>query len=262
MSSAEKIGAFFDLDGTLLPATSLEWRFIGYLLQRDVIATACAGLWMLQFAKIFLRDPHRATHANKRYLEGVSVSLATEWENSLAPALSPADSLPLFDAALQRITWHSAQKHHIFLVSGTLAPLARMMARRLGAYVPAHIEVRATELEVSPCLSVETDKASSDSAAMWTGRIAGQHMCGKEKSRALKSLAAQHDLDLALSYAYGDSLADVPMLDCVGNPFAVNPSRSVTRIARQRGWQICAWKESLATPREVSRSQLESKAAR
>lgn len=262
MSSAEQIGAFFDLDGTLLPVPSLEWRFIGYLLQRDAIATACAGLWMLQFAKIFLRDPHRATHANKRYLEGVNVSLASDWENSLAPTLSPADSLPLFDAALQRIAWHHAQRHRIFLVTGTLGPLARMMARRLAAYVPAQIEVRATELEVSPDMDEQGDEISAQSAPVWTGRIAGQHMCGKEKSRAVKSLAAQHDLDLALSYAYGNSLADVPMLDSVGNPFAVNPSRRVARIARLRGWQIREWNESLAAPREVSRSKWESKAAR
>lgn len=261
MTSPSRIGAFFDLDGTLLPAPSLEWRFIGYLLQRDAIATTCAGLWILQFAKIFLRDPHRATHANKRYLEDVSTSLASDWENSLAPALSPADSLPLFDKALQRIAWHHAQRHRIFLVTGTLAPLARMMARRLAAYVPAQIEVCATELEVLSYLLERGDEFSVQSEPTWTGRIAGQHMCGKEKARALKSMAAQHDLDLTLSFAYGNSLADVPMLDTVGNPFAVNPSRSVARIARLRGWQIRDWQDPASAVRDVSPPHLESKAA-
>jgi hypothetical protein len=45
MNSPQNVGAFFDLDGTLLPPPSLEWRFIGYLLERDQISghTSRAG---------------------------------------------------------------------------------------------------------------------------------------------------------------------------------------------------------------------------
>jgi hypothetical protein len=53
MNAARKIGAFFDLDGTLLAAPSLEWRFIGYLLERDEITTVNVARWGLQSAVNF-----------------------------------------------------------------------------------------------------------------------------------------------------------------------------------------------------------------
>ncbi|MGA6961913.1 MAG: hypothetical protein WBY38_21055, partial [Candidatus Acidiferrales bacterium] len=59
----QNIAAFFDLDGTLLPPPSLEWRFIGYLLERDEIASAHVARWLGYFAKTILRDPHSAIAA-------------------------------------------------------------------------------------------------------------------------------------------------------------------------------------------------------
>ncbi len=80
MSSAEKIGAFFDLDGTLIAPPSLEWRFIGFLLARDTLGTVDVARWLGHFAKKILPDPRGATLGNKRYLAGLRESLAEEWE--------------------------------------------------------------------------------------------------------------------------------------------------------------------------------------
>ena len=241
MTAPENIGAFFDLDGTLLPAPSLEWRFIGYLLERDQISSAHAARWLAHFAKTILRDPHRAIEGNKFYLAGIHESLVSNWECELACATSPEDSLPLFDQGLQRIAWHHAQGHRIFLITGTLAPLAQMMARRISAQLRASIEVRATQLEVSP------ERWHSHpwlrSSNQWTGRLTSDHMSNKAKSHALKAIAATNNLDLAKSHAYGNSTADLPMLESVAHPQAVNPSRRLARIAQQNRWPVFHWKE-------------------
>jgi putative phosphoserine phosphatase/1-acylglycerol-3-phosphate O-acyltransferase len=72
-------------------------------------------------------------------------------------------------------------------------------------------------------------------------------MSHKAKSQALKTAAATHNLDLAQSYAYGDSAADVPMLESVAHPQAVNPSRRLARVARQNNWPGSHWKEAAPT---------------
>jgi HAD superfamily hydrolase (TIGR01490 family) len=248
---SESVGAFFDIDGTLLPAPSLEWRFTGYLLERNEISSEQVGRWLAHFAGTFWRNLYGAIEGNKRYLSGISEALVKDWEKTLAPGFFRGDSLPFFEEALQRIAWHSAQGHCVFLVSGTLAPLARVVAHSLAARVSANIEVCATELEVAP-----------RSPRAWSGRIVGEHMSGAAKLRAVKMLAARYGIDVMRSYAYGDSAADLQMLEGVGNAVAVNPTRALARAPRKRGWQTCLWEKTLREiPNDPAR-QFASKAAR
>jgi alcohol-forming fatty acyl-CoA reductase len=230
MKAPAQVGAFFDLDGTLLPAPSLEWRFIAWLAARDEIDGGHLARWLRHFARNIWRDPYAATFENKSYLCGLRESLAAEWEGSLG-----ADSLRCFASGIERLAWHQAQGHRVFLVSGTLGPLARAAARRL----PGPIESCASELEACD--------------GRWTGRLAGEHLRGEAKERAVQRLAARHDLDLGESCAYGNCLADLPMLEAVGHPVAVNPEVGLERIAcsggeignrgaAERDWRVCVWK--------------------
>jgi HAD superfamily hydrolase (TIGR01490 family) len=243
--------AFFDLDGTLLPAPSLEWRFIGYLLERHEISGGHVGRWLARFAGRFWHDLRGATEGNKRYLCGISEALVDEWEKSLGLEFLGGDSLAFFDEALQRIVWHRAQGHRLFIVSGTLGSLARVVAWRLSALVSAEIAVRATELEVAP-----------GGARIWTGRVRGEHTSGAAKLRAVTELAARHGIDLARSYAYGDSAGDLQMLEAVGYGVAVNPTRRLARVAREHGWQSCVWKKTFGEIPDVAARQLASRATR
>jgi phosphoserine phosphatase len=238
----QNIGAFFDLDGTLLPPPSLELRFIGYLLERDEISCAQVARWLGHFTKTFLRNPHDAIEGNKYYLAGLNTSLVNDWENYLPPASWHEDSLPLFAAALERIAWHHTQGHQILLITGTLAPLAQIIARRIAVQIPAPIEIRATELEVKP--RVWHSHSWLCSSAEWTGRRASQHMSNQAKLQALNALAKTHNIALSQSYAYGNSACDTPLLEAVAHPRAVNPSNRLAQIARKRRWPILNWLES------------------
>ena len=60
MNSPERIGAFFDLDGTLLQSPSLEWRFITWLAARDKIGSGEIGRWLGCFAKTFVTEAIRS----------------------------------------------------------------------------------------------------------------------------------------------------------------------------------------------------------
>ena len=82
--SPNQIAAFFDLDGTLLPAPSLEWRFIAYLLSQDEISADHMICWLGHWAKTFPRNPRAAANANKYYLAGLRESLVGDWADESA----------------------------------------------------------------------------------------------------------------------------------------------------------------------------------
>jgi len=54
----------------------------------------------------------------------------------------------------------------------------------------------------------------------------------------MQAFADRHEIDLDSSYAYSDSLSDLPMLRAVGNPVAVNPDPPLAAIAKEEDWQV------------------------
>jgi HAD superfamily hydrolase (TIGR01490 family) len=76
-----------------------------------------------------------------------------------------------------------------------------------------------------------------DAEGAFTGRFDGPFVYGQGKVEAMQAFAAEHGIDLAESYAYSDSLSDLPMLRAVGHPVAVNPDPPLAEIAREEGWQ-------------------------
>lgn len=218
MIPRRQIAALFDLDGTLLPSPSLEWRFLLYLLDRDQIASAQLRGWLAQSARKILWDRRAAIEENKLHLTGLRESLVKDWEKSLE-----ARPLSLFAAGVRQLAWHQAEGHPVFLISGTLAPLARVAVNGL----PGHVEICATEPEAID--------------GRWTGFIKGEHRSGEAKARTISDLSSRFGLDLERSYAYGNGLSDLAMLAAVGRPCAVNPSSRLKLAARRRGWSICSW---------------------
>ncbi len=77
----------------------------------------------------------------------------------------------------------------------------------------------------------------------FTGRFDGPFVYGKGKVEAMEAFAAEHGIDLAASYAYSDSLSDLPMLRAVGHPVAVNPDPALTELARKEGWQTMRFEQ-------------------
>jgi phosphoserine phosphatase len=82
-----------------------------------------------------------------------------------------------------------------------------------------------------------------DGDGAFTGRFDGPFVYGDGKVEAMKAFADAHDIDLDASYAYSDSLSDLPMLRAVGHPVAVNPDPALTEIAREEGWQTMRFEQ-------------------
>ncbi len=75
-------------------------------------------------------------------------------------------------------------------------------------------------------------------AGRYTGELDGAFVYGPGKAQAIEKLASDRGYDLALSYAYSDSISDLPMMEVVGHPVAVNPDSQLDSIAHERGWPI------------------------
>ncbi|MDP9228510.1 MAG: haloacid dehalogenase-like hydrolase, partial [Actinomycetota bacterium] len=75
----------------------------------------------------------------------------------------------------------------------------------------------------------------------FTGELAEPPLTADGRASLAARLAAEHDVSLADSHAYGDSISDLPMLELVGNPHAVNPDFRLAREARRRGWAVHEW---------------------
>jgi HAD superfamily hydrolase (TIGR01490 family) len=76
-----------------------------------------------------------------------------------------------------------------------------------------------------------------DGEGAFTGRLDGPFVYGPGKVEAMEAFAVEHGIDLAESYAYSDSLSDLPMLRAVGHPVVVNPDPALAEIAREEGWE-------------------------
>ncbi|HUO34626.1 MAG TPA: HAD-IB family phosphatase [Candidatus Acidoferrum sp.] len=230
-STAARVGAFFDIDGTLLPPPSLEWRFLAFLLAHDDIGSINLARWLGRFLRLAAVSPHVAATENKVHLRDLPESLADMWQRSLfchaARPGNPPAGFSIFAEALTRMEWHVSRGHRIFLVSGTLAPLARIVASHLSQEFSVPIECRATEI------------ASRHST--WTGELAGPHISGKEKARTIAELAACHTLSLADSFAYANGFSDLPALAAVGHPVMVNPSHRLAHAAATLHWPVVRW---------------------
>jgi phosphoserine phosphatase len=238
LPSSRPVAAFFDIDGTLLPDPSLEWHFIAYLLAHDDLGLGQLGRWFAALVRQFPYSPRVACRENKSYLRGLPDSLPEMWLRSLVWSERSVNDdarpgLGFFAEGLYQIEWHATRNHKIFLLSGTLAPLARIAAARISLLFGCAIEVVATELEVRH--------------GIFSGKLAGPHISREQKALSVKRSADRYDLSLGESFAYANSFDDLAMLESVGRPRAVNPDRKLCRHAARLHWPVLHWR-SLETP--------------
>lgn len=210
--------AFFDVDRTLLEGSSLlalarPLRHAGLLPVPTVLRAAFNQIW---FALLGYSDDQ---------LDGAAVAVAAAVAGIEVAALTEAGRVAIpryvvpriYDDARTAIAAHRANGDKVFLVSSAPIELVSELGRLLGVD-----GVAASVAEVSN--------------GRYTGRLTS--FChGQAKAAAVRDLARIHGIDLAASSAYGDALSDLPMLNSVGHPVAVNADRRLRAVANALNWE-------------------------
>lgn len=211
--------AFFDLDKTIIARSSplaLSRSFLREgLIQRGTLLKSMYAQLVFQ---LMGADENKMERIREE-----SAKLTAGWEADKVRAvvtevLEEVISPLIYAEALELMHDHRAAGRLICIVSSSpeeiVAPLAHMLR------VDRWIATRPT---------IEDGK--------YTGGL-DFYAYGPHKAEAMKSLAEELGLDLDASFAYSDSVTDLPMLERVGNPVVVNPDKDLRRIAEERGWKI------------------------
>ena len=119
------------------------------------------------------------------------------------------------------LQWHKQSGHIVAIVSATSTVLLETVGQRLGV---SH--VIGTKLEVVD--------------GTYTGKVVKPVCFGQNKAKLLQQFLRQNGLkiDLSSSFAYADSISDVPLLKLVGNPVATYPDKGLRQFAEDNKWRI------------------------
>src|SRR5918997_2071908 len=214
---AEKPGdvaAIFDVDGTIVGSNVVS--YFAWLRMRE-LPTALRPLWLAAFlTKVpyyWGLDKLSRAHFNRAFYKNYA-----GWKPSRARHLGQESFAGftldrIFPEALQQLRDHKAAGHRVVLLSGAL------------------------DFLLEPMKDLADDVLCSTLAqenGTYTGELAGSPVAGDARARMLASFARKRNVDLSRSYAYADAISDLPMLEAVGHPVAVNPDRRLRSAAEER----------------------------
>ena len=229
-----EVGAFFDFDGTLIDGYSATIYFRERLTSGEVGPAELLGTLVEVFnMKGRGHDVTRLVEVALEALAGREVAdldrFAQElWRTRIAGKVYP-DARRLVGAHLK---------------AGHTVALASSATRFQAASA-------AADLDIPHILVTEIE----DEDGILTGKVSGPILWGPGKAQAVREFAAEQDVDLASSYAYGNGAEDVFYLEVVGRPRPLNPDGGLTREAEERGWPIHRLERSQRlTPVNVVRS--------
>ncbi|MFP3915733.1 MAG: HAD family hydrolase [Actinomycetota bacterium] len=211
--------AFFDLDRTLIAGAStfvfgwVAWRR-GMLSTRELMGDAANAI----IFRTTGGSEDQPALVRERILEAVAGHRRDE-----LTSLND-DILPRLLNSVRPETRQVVERHHeagrdTYIVSASPVEIVDPLGSALGM-----TGVIATESEVVD--------------GIYTGRLLSEFCYGPGKVNRVRALAEEKGYDLRLCYAYSDSRSDLPLLEMVGHPVAVNPDATLRREARARNWPV------------------------
>jgi len=212
--------AFFDLDKTVI-AKSSTLAFGKPLYKAGFLGRkALARMGLAQvFYRLFGADEDQLERARDELLQLIAGWQQDEVEQLVTETLGDVAEPLVYAEALFLIDEHTRSGRRVIIISASPEEIVRPIADHIGVH-----EVIATKIK-------------TDAMGRYLPEI-DVYAMGPGKATAMEDLAERDGIDLAGSYAYSDSITDLPMLEAVGNPVAVNPEKELRAIAEEREWPI------------------------
>jgi len=219
-SKPARVAAFFDVDNTIIRGASAfhiarGLRQRGFLTYRDIVRFGWEQLKYLMFGEDKTQiDELR--NEGLRFIKGWSVAeMAAIGEEVYDEVLA----LRIFPGTRAILDDHLAKGHEVWLITASPVEVGKIIAGRLGA-------------------TGALGTIAEHHRGYYTGNLVGDMMHGAAKLVGAQGLAKERGIDLAKSYAYGDSMNDAQILGGVGHPTAINPDRRLRCHAKAEGWAI------------------------
>lgn len=211
--------AFFDLDRTLISRSSSlslapAFHARGLLPRRDRLKAGLAQLIFIRYGAGTSRVGQTA-QSGMALLRGLSVDTLREIVHD---AVDTAFKPYVYAEALELVDRHRARGEPSFIASAALQEVVDALVAELG-------------------LDGGLGSTAEVEDGVYTGRLV-RRLDGRAKAEAVQSLADVKAIDLREASAYSDSSSDVPLLELVGHPVAVNPDRGLRRVAAERSWRV------------------------
>ena len=212
--------AFFDVDNTLVcGSTSILFGKVafagGAIRRRDI--------WRFAYEQImFIRRGEKNSRMADFKDRALSITKGHSITELMAlmPKVYEQEIKPrLWPGTVRAVKEHLALGHEVWLITAAPQELAQQIADDLGATG-----------------ALGTIVGHKD--GVLTGELVGQPLHGQAKRKAARKLAKERNISLRRSFAYSDSVNDLPLLTLVGNPVVVNPDKALKRYADAAGWDI------------------------
>jgi HAD superfamily hydrolase (TIGR01490 family) len=214
-----RAAAFFDLDKTLMAGSS-GMQFARIAARQGIVSRGLLARWGVEHLRYRLRGTtDKRTAEVLKVARNLIAGVPERTIERMGPEVMAAILPRVFPQMLDEVYAHQDAGRPTFIVSAAGNGVVETLAGVLG--MDGGIGTR---------YEVDADGA-------FTGRLDGPFVYGEGKVEAMQAFAERHEIDLSTSYAYSDSLSDLPMLRAVGNPVAVNPDPPLAEIARAEGWQ-------------------------
>lgn len=212
--------AFFDLDKTVIAKSSLvafgpEFHARGLLHRRTLVWGVFSQILFLRFGA----NDEKLTNIRESVLRVTKGWDRQEVRTLVAETINEIIEPLIYSEALELIDHHLAQGDEVWLVSMAPTEIVEPFAELLGI------------------TGAIASRAKIDDEGKFTGEMEFFAQ-GENKAVAMRELAQQRDIDLTESYAYSDSETDIPMLEAVGHAYAVNPDRTLAKLAHDNEWPI------------------------
>lgn len=218
--TAKVEAAFFDLDKTVIAKASMV-AFSRPLLRAGMInrRLVLRAAWSQLVFHYLGADEERMRKFRESALRITKGWDQAKVEAVVEEALISVIEPIVYDEALAEMRSHSEAGRKVLIVSASPTEIVEPLARYLG---------------VDEAIA---SRPMIDGQGRYTGEVE-VYAYGPFKAEAMRKVADREGIDLDASFAYSDSITDLPMLEAVGNPVAVNPDRELARVARDRGWEI------------------------
>jgi putative phosphoserine phosphatase / 1-acylglycerol-3-phosphate O-acyltransferase len=217
-----RIGAFFDLDGTLVAGFTVAAVTKDRLRRREVGAAEFAR--MMQLALEYRLGRQQFENIIEGAVQSAKGRLAEDVEEMGDRVFEQSIVDLIYPEMRELVQAHQRRGHTVVLSSSALTMQAAPVARYLG-------------IDHLVC-----NRFVVDEQGILTGEIERPVVWGTTKATSVQQFAAEHHIDLGLSYFYADGDEDLALMHLVGHPRPVNPGPGLARVAGRRGWPVLRFK--------------------